>query len=330
MPRYLCCLFLLFLACDEYYAPDTTPPRVVATAPADSATVVPTNSAIRIHFSESMIDTTVPQSFTFVSDHGGSVLGECSWPSPAVLVFTPTELLRPQEEHRLVLGISGRDRSGNTLAEALYLSFTTCAGPSYPKVWMFGRSVLESWFYHWGWSGDAGRPVARRRFTLYHRYLESPVGTGAQTVADFRQQVAELNPADSPVVFVKLCFVDFEGGDSATAAENLARNTGLMAQFAACVLDTFGYRLILGNALPKTASEHDQWLGWNHARYNASLDSLAAARPGRAFVLDLYRSLAQSGRLRSDYATGTGDAHPNSLAYDELDLWLDDLLERNF
>jgi hypothetical protein len=330
MTRYAFCLLLLFTACDEWYTPDITPPRVVATAPADDAIAVPRNARIRIHFSRAMNESLVERSFVFTQVRGGCVLGEFSWPSSKALVFTPAQLLDSATDYQFSLGLGAKDRAGNSLEQGVFVTFTTGALTSEPRVWMFGRSVLENWFYHWGWTGDSGWPVTRGRATLYHRCLTQPEGDGANTVADLRQQVAELNPADSPVVFVKLCFADFSGGDSVAAAENLARNANLMAQLAARVIDTFGYRLILGNALPKAPAEHDRWLYWNHTRYNAYLDSLAGASAGRALVLDLYSALTDTTThaLQSGYATAPDDAHPNSAACEELDLWLDDVVER--
>jgi len=245
--------------------------------------------------------------------------------------LTPAGLLDSNTSYAVTVTDRARDLAGNVLAVPVQFGFTTGAATSSGNVVMFGRAVLEGWFCHWGWRGDDATPVARSRFDLHYRYAESPEGSGENMVAGVASSVRHLTPADSFAVFFKLCFADFSGGDSANAAENLARNRSMVASVLDSVL-AHGCRLILGNALPVTRNQHDAWLFWNHARYNACPDSLAGAHQGLVFVFDMYSVLTDQAThaLQSNYASGPDDAHPNDAGYSALDTFWDCLLEAFF
>jgi hypothetical protein len=89
--------------------------------------------------------------------------------------------------------------------------------------------------------------------------------------------------------------------------------------------------MIVGNALPQVASATDQWLVWNHRQYNQRLLDLAAQHPATLQVFDLYSVLVDSsGNLKSGYATGADDSHPNEAGYTALDSAFFPFLEAHY
>jgi len=320
----LCVLLVLPLGCRK---PDTTAPEVRSTVPGDGMANVVRNTAVLVNFTEAMDEAACESAFSI----SPQVPGDFTWPETWLMRFAPGGLLDSNAGYSVTISTGAQDLAGNPLPAPVQFGFTTGTAMSSGNVVMLGRSVLEGWFHHWGWDGDDSMLVARGRFSLHHRYVEPPDGNGENMVASAAGIVRALAPADSPVVFFKLCFADFSGGDSAGAAENLERNRSVVA----AVVDTVsgcGYRLILGNALPVTRSQHDAWLYWNHVRYNAFLDSLAGAHQARVFVFDCYSVLADPAThaLRSNFASGPDDAHPNDAGYSALDPFWDSLLEAFF
>jgi hypothetical protein len=108
-------------------APDTTPPTVVSTTPADTATDVDTNTLITANFSEPVDCTTVTAS-SFIVD-SGSVTGSVSC-SGNTATFTPTALLEPGVLHNVLLttAISDLAITPNYLTATPW-SFTTRPDP---------------------------------------------------------------------------------------------------------------------------------------------------------------------------------------------------------
>jgi hypothetical protein len=213
------------------------------------------------------------------------------------------------------------DVAGNRLEPAGPFHFNT-GDTSAPAgmVYMLGRSVMSGWFTRWG-----ADPYTFGRFTLEYHAVQPPPGivAGVQAIVD------SLALCDEPVLFFKLCFVDFVGGDSGTAQENLDRNIVYVDSVYAAARGR-GLKMIVGNALPQVVSATDQWLVWNHRQYNAWLRSLE--RPQATVrIFDLYSVLADSsGNLRSEYATGSDDSHPNEAGYTALDSAFFPLLEQHY
>jgi hypothetical protein len=316
---------LLLLACRP---PDTTPPEVRSSVPPDSAPDVVLNSAILVNFSEAMDQSATALAFSI----DPTVTGAVTWRDGYILVFTPAALLDSGTTYTATISTAAQDLAGNALTAPYQFSFTTGNRVSFGRVYLQGRSVLEGWFNHWGWDGDDNHPVVQGRFTLFHRYVESPDDSGLNMVASVRANVAAIPPDSSPAVFFKLCFADFAGSDSLTAQANLERNRAIIDSVCEIVVTRHGYPLIVGNALPVTLSQSDYWLVWNHIRYNAFLDTLAAAHPGQVFIFDMYSVLADGNThaIRPDYATGGDDPHPSAAGYTALDTPFFALLEAFF
>jgi hypothetical protein len=179
---------------------------------------------------------------------------------------------------------------------------------------MCGRSVLGGWFYHWGWQGDQAAPAAFAGWNLYYHEVESPPGI----VDDARRVIREAGPGG--IVFFKLCFADFEGGDRQTAEANLARNKQIIDEVVQASRQQPGQVLLLGNALPVVQSSCDQWMVENQRAYNDYLESLTAMSSIRIAIVDLYGTLATpEGYLNPQYASDPYDSHPDEDGYDALD-----------
>jgi hypothetical protein len=301
-------------ACEEV---NVQSPTVLLTYPVNGATGVPTNARINITFSEAMDTASVQSAFSVAPATAGSF----QW-TGNVLHWTPAQNLTAQTSYTFAVETSAHAVTGRGLEGRLEATFTTGDDTAaFVSVIMCGRSVMGGWFTHWG-----GSPHTRDRFTLEYHELQSP----PEIVASARAVIDSLIPEDRPVVFFKLCFVDFEGGDSAAAQANLDRNLGYVEQVYNGAHQV-GVRLIVGNALPQVVLYHDQWLVWNHRQYNQRLLDLAALHPDSVAVFDVYSVLSDAaGDLKPLYASWSDDSHPNEAGYTALDAVFFPFLEQHY
>jgi hypothetical protein len=297
-------LLLVVLACKPV---DSTPPAVVSTFPANGATGVATNTQIRVTFSEPMDAASAQAAFSLAP----VTAGKFDWASDSLMYWKPYTELARHTSYTYVMDTTATDIAGNQLEQnGPFQFFTGDTSAPGAMVYMLGRSVMAGWFSHWG-----GSPYTYDRFTLEYHEVQSP----PEIVASAQAIIDSLTLCDQPVLFFKLCFVDFVGGDSASAQENLDRNVSYVDSVYAAATRR-GLKMIAGNALPQVANAADQWLVWNHRQYNQRLLDLAAQHPGTLEVFDMYSVLADSsGNLKSEYATGPDDSHPNEAGYTALD-----------
>jgi hypothetical protein len=297
---------------------DNTPPGVVSTYPAGGAIGVPTNAQVRVTFSEAMDAASVEAAFAVTPATDGSF----EWVSDSLVYWKPDALLAIQTSYTFAVDTTAADVAGNRLQPTGPFQFNTGDTAALPAmVYMLGRSVMAGWFTHWG-----GSPYSWGRFTLEYHAVQSP----PDIVASARAIIDSLTLCDQPVLFFKLCFEDFVGGDSFAAQENLDRNVGYVDSVYAAATRR-GLQMIVGNALPQVANATDQWLVWNHRQYNQRLLDLAAQHPVTLRAFDLYSVLADSaGNLNSAYATGAGDSHPNGAGYTALDSAFFPFLEQHY
>lgn len=314
-PRILYCFLFLFLACQTA---DTTRPSVVSTYPANGASGVPTNAQIRIVFSESMDTASVKAAFSI----SPATPGRFDWASDSVVYWQPDTLLSVQTSYSFVVETTATDVAGNRLQPRGPFEFNTSDTSGLPAmVYMLGRSVMAGWFTHWG-----GSPYAHGRFTVYYHPVQAP----PDIVTSVRAIIDSLALCDEPILFFKLSFEDFVGGDSATAQQNLDRNVGYVDSVYSAAIGR-GLKMIAGNALPQVASATDPWLVWNHRQYNLRLLDLATQHPSTLQVFDLYSVLSDSaGNLNPAYATSDSDSHPNSAGYTALDTTFFPFLEQHY
>ena len=193
------------------------------------------------------------------------------------------------------------------------------------EVHMCGRSVLGGWFEHWGWGWDYEDPVSFHGYSMIYHEMDSPPGIAGTA----REVIDEVSGRGGGVVFFKLCFADFEGGDRENAETNLERNEDVAKEVVNAAMEKGNVTLLLGNALPVVREYCDEWLVKNQRGYNAYLEDLAEANPGRVVVVDLYDILATpDGRLRPEYAADPYDSHLNDAAYKALDPELENALSK--
>lgn len=297
---------------------DNDPPTVLSTYPADGATDVQTNVFIRVTFSEPMIHAAASAAFSVTG-----ATGTFSW-SGNTMYWQPDQYLLPQTPYSYSIDTTACDVDGNRLDLARTVSFTTGDDTAAAVYFvMFGRSVMSGWFSHW-----LSDPYTRGRFTFGYNEVPSPPDIADAVCAEMDSWV--YVPEHRPVVFFKLCFVDFVGGDSASAQENLDRNFGYVEQVfdKACSLQL---RMIVGNALPQLANATDQWLVWNHRQYNQRLVAFAGQHPDSLAVFDMYVVLSDAnGNLKPAYATGPDDSYPNDAGYTALDATFFPFLEQHY
>ena len=91
-----------------------------------------------------------------------------------------------------------------------------------------------------------------------------------------------------------------------------------------------GVPLILGNALPKVASETDADLVTAHRSYNDALREIAAS-DSRVHVFDIYGVLATpEGALRKGYAVSPDDSHLSPAGCDAFSEAFFEFMEDDF
>ena len=296
---------IVLLACK---AADSTPPGVVSTFPTSGATGVPTNTQIRVTYSEPMDTASAEAAFHIAP----AVTGAFEWVGDnAVMYWKPDTLLSVQTSYTFSVDTTATNVAGNRLEPNGPFQFNTGDTSAPPAmVYMLGRSVMAGWFTHWG-----GSPYTHGRFTLEYHAVQPP----PDIVASAQATIDSLILCDQPVLFFKLCFVDFVGGDSLAAQANLDQNVGYVDSVYAAARRR-SLKMIVGNALPQVVTATDQWLVWNHRHYNQRLLDLAAQHADTLRVFDLYSVLADSaGNLNPACATGANDSHPNDAAYTALD-----------
>ena len=315
MRSVLACGAVLLLVLCAACQVDRTRPEITSITPADSATNVATNAAIEAAFSEAMDHDATQAAFSLAP----AAVGSFSWTGNALMYSAQ---LAPRTGYTVTIDTTAQDLAGNRLAAGSVTVFTTGdSALNFADVYMMGRSVMGGWFSHWG-----ADPFTHGRFTLSYHELESP----PDIVARAERIIDSIAVGQNPVVFFKLCFVDYEGGDSATAQANLDRNLGYVQQVYDHCVTGRSLRLVLGNALPLVVRYHDTWLTWNHRQYNQKLTEFAAAHTNIK-VFDLYSVLSDTnGDLLSNYATSSDDSHPNDAGYSALDGPFFAFLEQNY
>jgi len=113
--------------------PDTTPPTVLSTGPANGAAGVPITAAPFATFSEAMDSTTITgTTFTLFNSTGGGIVAATVTLSAGgtTATLTPSSSLAPSTLYRATITIGARDLSGNRLASDFTWSFTTGTGSS--------------------------------------------------------------------------------------------------------------------------------------------------------------------------------------------------------
>ena len=107
-------------------APDTTPPAITATSPANGATAVDPATNITATFSEAMTAATLTTATFTVSGVSGAVTVDAA---NRLATFTPTAPLAAQTAYTATVTTGVKDLAGNALAANVTWTFTTRAAP---------------------------------------------------------------------------------------------------------------------------------------------------------------------------------------------------------
>ena len=106
-------------------AADTTPPTVVSTVPANSATGVALNAAVTATFSKAINAASVTAASAFTLNQGATAVAGVGTYAASVATFTPTAALAASTVYTATLSVMVTDVAGNHLATAYVWSFTT-------------------------------------------------------------------------------------------------------------------------------------------------------------------------------------------------------------
>ena len=111
-------------------APDTTPPTVSSTSPANAATGIALNSSVSATFSKAMTNSTLSTtSYTLRTTAGGATVTGAVNVSGNTATFTPTVALAGSTQYTATISTAANDAAGNALAANFSWSFTTGAAP---------------------------------------------------------------------------------------------------------------------------------------------------------------------------------------------------------
>ncbi len=118
-------------------APDTTPPTVTSTSPADGATNVAVPTNVTATFSEAMDASTINgTTFTLkITSGGAAVAGTVTYNAGTkTATFTPTSALSNSTGYTATITTGAKDVAGNALAVNKIFAFTTVADTTPPTV----------------------------------------------------------------------------------------------------------------------------------------------------------------------------------------------------
>jgi hypothetical protein len=190
----------------------------------------------------------------------------------------------------------GEPESGRTSVE----QNSSTNSKAVETVTMNGRSVMEGWMKHWGFTWEG--PVEKNGYLLDYRELD------ANDIApSFAKNTEGLAPGS--VTFFKFCFADFDGS-------NLSQREREVEEVIKTARD-LGLKLIIGNALPVRKSDGNPEMLNEYKKFNDFLQQKAQESQD-VWVYDFYGILAGGdGWLKPDYQTD--DSHPNDEAYTALD-----------
>jgi hypothetical protein len=121
--------------------PDTTPPTVVSTSPADKAAGVSVAGAITVTFSEDMNGGTVTPSTFLLEDGSGSPVDGTVVCAGPTATFTPSDNLAYATSYAATVTTGVTDLAGNPMADDHNWSFTTS-----PVIWtrQFGSELRDA------------------------------------------------------------------------------------------------------------------------------------------------------------------------------------------
>lgn len=159
--------------------PDTTPPEVTQTDPANGETLVdPAISRIIASFSETIDIRSVDETVFIVQGPSGIVAGEIALgDAPDQLVFTPTESLQPGASYSVTLsGGAIRDTDGNSMAAAVSWTFSTQTGTFItPDLWISAKiNTVDRGLIEAVWKKSGEDSTARGDTVIWGYFYADP------------------------------------------------------------------------------------------------------------------------------------------------------------
>jgi hypothetical protein len=207
--------------------PDTTPPTVTSTNPANGATGVPINHAVSATFSKAMDPTTISATtFTLTGPGATPVSGAVTYAAVGnTATFTPTSTLAPNTTFTATITTGVRDIAGNALASNFVWSFTTAVTPDTTPPTVTSTNPAN---------GATGVPINHAVSATFSKAMDlSTISTATFTLTG-----PGATPVSGAVTYAAV-------GNTATftPTSTLAPNTTFTATI------TTGVRDIAGNAL---------------------------------------------------------------------------------
>ncbi|MBI4650548.1 Ig-like domain-containing protein [Candidatus Desantisbacteria bacterium] len=105
-------------------APDTTPPQVVSTIPANNTINIAVTDSIKATFDKNMDSTSITISAFAVTDGGNNITGTVAY-NNRTATFTPSSQLTYSKSYTATIFAVVKDRSGNEMINNYVWSFTT-------------------------------------------------------------------------------------------------------------------------------------------------------------------------------------------------------------
>lgn len=114
-------------------APDTTPPAVISTGPADGSTDVSISTSVTAVFSEPMSPATIDATSFSLSDGASNVAASVTYDEPTMTAtLTPTGPLSFGTTYSATITVAAMDLNGNPLSASESFDFTTAATDTVP------------------------------------------------------------------------------------------------------------------------------------------------------------------------------------------------------
>lgn len=322
--------------------PDTTPPTIASTSPANAATGISLSTSVTAVFSESLDAATVTAANFTLKAGATSVAGAVTW-SGTTVTFQPSSALSASTVYTATLSTAVTDAAGNHLAAARVWSFTTQAPPP--------TSTVRILYLHHStggvvWNGGAhtvpkevdayntangthytitelayptnGYPWENYPYDYWNLWVNH-----AGTSTALGEPNLDMLAQNYDVIVFKHCFpVSGIGADSGAASVSSSTKSlqNYYLQYAALktrMLQFPGKKFLVwtGAALresettPEQAARAKTFFDWVKASWDQPGDNI--------FVWDFY-SLETEGTLYLTVANASTDSHPNSAFADRV------------
>jgi hypothetical protein len=217
-------------------APDTTPPTVSTTSPADNATGIALNTSVSATFSEAMNNSTLNTASFTLGVHGGPSVTGTVQVSGNTATFTPTASLAGNTRYHARITTAAMDTAGNALAATYTWHFTTGAAPDTTPPTVISTSPV---------SGGTG---AAQNSSVSATFSEAMSNSTLNTSSFTLRRATSGSPVVGGTVNVS--------GNTATftPTASLAGNTQYIANITTSVTDAAGNALATNYAWNFTTS----------------------------------------------------------------------------